>query len=100
MRQGQVVDWRMPAGPKAPYWSHASSGVILLDDGSRMAMAKVSGLPHELCTALERNTRGELLNRIWRNIGADNITLATHLVRRKISKDDIPRVQFHNELAR
>ena len=82
-----------------PYWSQPSSGVVLLEDGSRMAMAKLHGKPHELLDSSERLDNAELLNRVWRDVGDDNITICVHFVRRKAWGEYIaPR--FRNEFSR
>ena len=44
------------AEPMLPYVGHLSPGVVWLKDGSRMAMGRVRGVPHELASAAERNS--------------------------------------------
>jgi type IV secretion system protein VirB4 len=62
-------------------------------------MATVRGIPHELCDAAQRNTSATLLNRIWRDLGDDNITICAHLVRSR-APDDYARPKFRNEFSR
>ena len=40
--------WERPAEPFLPYVGHVSPGTVLLEDGSVMAMIRLSGFPFEL----------------------------------------------------
>ncbi len=99
MSRHSFADRRKSSEPYLPYWSHVSNGVVLLEDGSRLAMAKLHGLPHELCPAEHRNVSAELLNRIYRDIGNDNITICIHLVRDR-ADNYVSAPRFRNDFSR
>jgi hypothetical protein len=60
--------WERDALPYAPYIGHVSPAVILLDDGSLLAMGRLRGVPHELAAAAERNAAARLLNGLFPSI--------------------------------
>ncbi|MGO7733149.1 VirB4 family type IV secretion/conjugal transfer ATPase [Rhizobium leguminosarum] len=64
-----------------PYVGHVSSDVVLLDDGSIMAMGHVEGVAYELEDPQIRNSRSRAFNTLFRNIADDNVSIYTHLVR-------------------
>lgn len=100
MRIRGPVDKRPRIEPYVPYWSHISGGAVLLEDGSRLAMAHVEGLPHELCDAEQRNQGVQLLNRIWRDLGDDNVTICVHFVRDKSAPEAFVSPKFRNEFSK
>ncbi|SEI21604.1 type IV secretion system protein VirB4 [Rhizobium tibeticum] len=69
-----------------PYVGHLSDKVILLEDGSIMAMAHIKGLPFELEDVAIRNARCRAFNTLLRNIADDNVSICAHLVRH----NDVP----------
>lgn len=69
-----------------PYVGHLSDQVVLLEDGSVMAMAHVAGIVFELEDEASRNARCRAFNTLFRNISDDNVTVCAHLVRH----DDVP----------
>ena len=58
-----------------PYVGHVSPGIVLLEDGSLLAMAHLHGLPHELAAASERNAAGRILSALWRQVADDVLTI-------------------------
>jgi type IV secretion system protein VirB4 len=64
-----------------PYVGHVADDVVLLRDGSVLAMGSVAGVPFEMEEPALRNSRLRNLNTLFRNIADDNVTIATHLVR-------------------
>ena len=64
-----------------PYVGHLSADVLLLNDGSQMAIARLPGLPFELEEPDVRNAREQRLNTLLRNISDDNVTIFVYLVR-------------------
>ena len=87
------------AEPVLPYVGHDSPGVVSLKDGSRMAMGRVRGVPHELASAAERNAAARFRNGLWRNLADDVVTVCAHLVRHQ-EVDDQPPSVFRNEFSR
>lgn len=98
--RGIPSDRRHSSSPYLPYWSQPTDGVMLLEDGSRLAMAKLHGKPHELCDADERNVGTELLNRIWRDVGGDdNVSICVHFIHDRVRHDCLPP-RFRNDFSR
>nr|WP_012476030.1 VirB4 family type IV secretion/conjugal transfer ATPase [Rhizobium rhizogenes]ABW33681.1 rcorf124 [Rhizobium rhizogenes] len=69
-----------------PYVGHLSDHVVLLEDGSILTMAHISGLPFELEEVEVRNARCRAFNTLFRNIADDNVSVYAHLVRH----NDVP----------
>jgi type IV secretion system protein VirB4 len=86
------------AEPYLPYLGHIRPDVVLLSDGSLLAMGTLHGVPHELAAEAERNAAARLLNSLWRNIADDTLTIGAHLVRHK-SADQLPPAVFRNGFA-
>jgi type IV secretion system protein VirB4 len=63
-----------------PDVGHIAPGVVLLLDGSLLAMVKVPGSPFQLEEPHERNIRRRQFNELMRNIADDNVTIGAHLV--------------------
>jgi type IV secretion system protein VirB4 len=89
---------RDPAPPYLPYLGHITPNVVLLEDGSLLAMAELHGLPHELSSNDERNAAARMLNSLWRNIASDTVTLYAHFIRdRQVADTRVPH--FRNRFA-
>jgi type IV secretion system protein VirB4 len=81
-----------------PYTSHLQPEVMLLADGSLLAVLRLHGLAHELSVESERRANANILNGIWQAIGDDNVTLGTHYIRR-LQSPPIERPTFTNEFS-
>ncbi len=86
------------ADPYLPYVGHLRPGIVLLQDGSLLAMAELRGLPHELAAMSERNAAARVLNGVWRNIASDTLTLGAHFVRHRHVPEQ-PTAAFRNGFA-
>jgi len=64
-----------------PYVGHIGPQTVLLEDGSLLAMAQVSGVPFELEDHAQRNAKLRALNTLFRNVADDNVAIYSHLVR-------------------
>ena len=64
-----------------PFIGHASEEVLLLDDGSLLAMLRLDGAAFELADTGEVNSRHAQRNILLRNIASDRVVVATHVVR-------------------
>src|ERR1700744_5428894 len=64
-----------------PYVGHIGPQTVLLDDGSLLAMAQVTGVPFELEDHAQRNAKLRALNTLFRNIADDNVAIYSHFVR-------------------
>lgn len=82
-----------------PYVGHIAPDVVLLKDGSVMAMGHLQGVPFELEEPVMRNARMRTINTILRNIADDNITISTYLVRHA-DIPELPETRFRSAFAR
>src|SRR4051812_9003879 len=64
-----------------PFVGHASPDVILLDDGSVLAMLSLHGIAWETADAEEVNARHSQRNLLLRNIASERLVVGTHTVR-------------------
>ena len=83
-----------------PYIGHAAPGVLLLDDGSLLAVLAVDGLSAELADVAEVNARHAALNVLLRNVSSDRVTLSSHLVRTLADPDVYPGEPTRSGFAR
>jgi len=83
-----------------PYIGHATSNVIILDDGSLLAMFRVRGLAFELADPAYVNGLHAQLNVLLRNIASDRIVLYSHLVRTLEEASVYPTAQCVSTFAR
>nr|UTN42966.1 component of type IV secretion system [Agrobacterium fabrum] len=74
-----------------PYIGHLSDHVVLLEDGSILTMAHISGVPFELEEVEVRNARCRAFNTLFRNIADDNVSVYAHLVRHNDVQAPPPR---------
>lgn len=64
-----------------PYVGHIADKVVLLQNGSVLAMGHIEGVAFELEDPAMRNARARALNNVLRNIADDNVSVYMHLVR-------------------
>lgn len=83
-----------------PYIGHASPGVLLLDDGSLLAMLRLEGAAFETEDPAQVNARHAQRNMLLRNIASDRIVLATHVVRSLADGSDYPTAECTSAFAR
>lgn len=83
-----------------PYIGHASPSVLLLDDGSLMAMLRLDGAPFETADPMEVNARHAQRNILLRNIASERIVLATHVVRSLADGTEYPEAECKSGFAR
>jgi type IV secretion system protein VirB4 len=83
-----------------PYVHHASPGVVLLDDRSRLAMFSVAGRAWESADPDEVDAWLNQLNVLARNIASDRIILTAHVVRTAAEPDEYPEGTFRSTFAR
>ncbi|MGV1849274.1 type IV secretion system protein VirB4, partial [Rhizobium sp. L74/93] len=81
-----------------PYVGHLTDHVVLLEDGSIMTMAHVSGMAFELEDPEMRNARCRALNTLLRNIADDHVSIYAHLVRHDDVTPSPPR-HFRSEFS-
>ena len=83
-----------------PYIGHASPGVLLLDDGSLLAMIRLDGAPFETADPREVNARHAQRNILLRNLASDRLVLATHVVRSLSDGSEYPQAECVSDFAR
>jgi type IV secretion system protein VirB4 len=83
-----------------PYIGHAAPGVLLLDDGSLLAMLRLDGVAFETADPMEVNARHAQRNILLRNIASERIVLATHVVRSLADGTDYPQAECKSAFAR
>lgn len=64
-----------------PYIGHVAPGLLLLVDGSLLAMLRLDGTSFETADPREVNARHAQRNILLRNIASERMVLATHVVR-------------------
>ena len=72
----------------APYVGHVTNDVVLLNDGSLMAMVRLQGAPFELVAPLVRKNRALALNDLLRRLPVDAVTI--HLVKHEVTETQTP----------
>ena len=71
-----------------PYVGHVTNDVVLLNDGSLMAMVRLHGAPFELVAPLVRKNRALALNDLLRRLPVDAVTI--HLVKHEVAETQTP----------
>ncbi len=66
-----------------PYRAHVANSVIRTEAGDYLQAIRLGGSSFECADDEQLNRWHERLNILWRNIAAPNVTLWTHLVRRR-----------------
>src|SRR5271165_4334588 len=78
---------------------HIAEQIVLLSDGSLLAMVELPGHPFQLEEMIARNTRRDQFTQLWQNISDSNVTVGTHLVHRRIEAPPVARA-FSTDFAR
>ena len=64
-----------------PYLGHVRPDILLMDDGSVLAMAEIPGAPYELAADADRAASLVTVNALCKNVADDNVTLHSAFVR-------------------
>lgn len=73
------MDWQQ----FVPDVQHIADNLVLMMDGSLLAMVAIPGHPFQLEEMPIRNTRRRQYEQLWHNIADSNVTVSTHLVHRR-----------------
>ncbi len=73
-----------------PYLGHATPGVMLLDNGDKLAMLHLRGISWETTEPDAVNAKHSNLNVLLRNIASDRLVLCSHVVRTMADPSDYP----------
>lgn len=85
MNRAAAVRREMPASRHIPYTAHVAPEVIVTAGGDYVQTFRLSGASFESADDETLNNWHERLNVTWRNIATPNVSLWTHLVRRRDS---------------
>lgn len=95
---GDVFRTERSAAQYLSYVGHITPGIVLLSDGSRLAMGRLHGQPAELSAANERNAAARVHSALLRQIADDVLTVTVHMVRHQhVEMPPVPR--FRNGFA-
>src|ERR1700688_371257 len=87
MTRAAAVRRDLPASRHVPYAAHVAPEVIVTTAGDYVQTFRLSGASFESADDETLNNWHERLNVTWRNIASANVSLWTHLIRRR----DVPR---------
>lgn len=95
-----IARGELPAAHHIPYSSHVTPHVLKTESGDFLQVFRIHGLAFETADDEDLNHWHERLNLTWRNVASANLSLWTHLVRRreKIISSDDPGVGFAESL--
>src|ERR1700689_4354447 len=71
------------AARRIPYRAHVASGVIRTEFGDYLQAFRLGGASFECADDAQLNNWHERLNVLWRNIASPNVSLWTHVIRRR-----------------
>jgi len=83
VKRAAAVRREMPASRHIPYAAHVAPEVIVTVGGDYVQTFRLSGASFESADDETLNNWHERLNVTWRNIATPNVSLWTHLVRRR-----------------
>lgn len=83
-----------------PYIGHAAPEVLLLDDGSLLAMLRLDGATFETADPMVVNALHAQRNILLRNIASDRVVLQTHVVRSLADGTEYPPETCSSAFAR
>jgi type IV secretion system protein VirB4 len=72
-----------PAACRIPYTSHVTPHLVKTDAGDYVQVFRLGGASFESADDEVLNNWHERLNVLWRNIGSPNVTLWSHILRRR-----------------
>jgi len=82
-----------------PYIGHAAPNIVMLDDGSLLAMLHIDGMPFETTDPAIINALHAQRNVLLRNIASDRIMLQTHVIRTLTDDSDYPKEKCSSAFA-
>ena len=100
MRRGSAVAREREPDTYVPYVGHSSPNVVLLDDGSVLAMLQLDGIAWETADIEEVNARHAQRNLLLRNVASDRLVVATHVVRTMADPSAYPGDECTSTFAR
>lgn len=100
MFKGQTASREREPDTYVPYIGHAAPGVLLLDDGSLLAIIRLDGAAFETADPREVNAHHAQRNILLRNIASDRLVLSTHVVRTLSDGSEYPDAECVSSFAR
>ncbi|MDY0067732.1 MAG: VirB4 family type IV secretion/conjugal transfer ATPase [Steroidobacteraceae bacterium] len=83
MKRATALRRELPVAFRIPYRTHLSPFVVRTDGGAYVQVFRLDGASFESADDEVLNNWHERLNVLWRNIAAPNVSLWTHVVRRR-----------------
>jgi type IV secretion system protein VirB4 len=100
MRSAVIASREVLADDYVPYVGHIANDTVLLDDGSMLAMFRVTGRAWETADPDDIKAWQRQLNVLCRNIISDRLVLSVHIVRTSGSSESYPPASFRSEFSR
>jgi len=73
----------LAAAERIPYVAHVADSVVKTRDGAYLQALRLGGAGFECADDVELNAWHERLNVLWRNLASPNVSLWTHVIRRR-----------------
>jgi type IV secretion system protein VirB4 len=71
------------AAVRIPYAAHVAQSVVKTRDGAYLQALRIGGAGFECADDVELNAWHERLNVLWRNLASPNLSIWTHVIRRR-----------------
>lgn len=82
-----------------PYVGHGTPGVLVLDNGDKLAMIHLRGVAWETADPDMTNAQHAQLNVLLRNIASDRLVLSSHVVRTMADPSEYPTASCRSGFA-
>lgn len=89
-----------PPNTYVPFVGHVAEDIVLLDDGSLLAILRLDGIAFETADISELNGRLAQRNILLRNIASDRVVISTHIVRTLDTGADYPAEPCKSDFSR
>src|SRR5579872_3022110 len=83
LNAGNALRRELMAAQHIPYRAHVAPTVVLTRYGDYLQTFRLGGVSFETSDDRELNNWQERLNVLWRNIAAPNVSLWTHVIRKR-----------------
>jgi len=85
LRLGRAVALQreLAAAERIPYLAHVAESVVKTRDGAYLQALRLGGAGFECADDVELNAWHERLNVLWRNLASPNVSIWTHVIRRR-----------------
>jgi len=94
----KILQSETVAGKYIPFSHHVTEAVIATKGGEYLSVWKIDGRSHQSVSLVEHEQWVEELNNVLKGIGTANISIWTHVVRRRVY--EYPEAEFDSAFAR